>query len=61
MTGVPLWSLEANSDGSYTLWDPTERSIAVDDLDTLEMLARMFLDEVEDAEDLGDVWERLHA
>uniref|UniRef100_A0A6H1ZX88 Uncharacterized protein n=1 Tax=viral metagenome TaxID=1070528 RepID=A0A6H1ZX88_9ZZZZ len=60
MTLMKGWILAGESDGSYTLVAPNGVALFNVSLDTLEMLARMFLDEVEDQAEIGDLREALY-
>jgi len=60
MTGTQVWILDREDDGTYTLIAPNGECLFNVSLPTLEMLGRMFLDEVEDAEELEDLGEALY-
>lgn len=54
------WVLERLADGDRILWTPTERQAFCVSLETLRGLGQMFLDEVEDDEELEDLREALY-
>jgi len=58
---VGIWILDQKEDGKYTLTAPNGADLFAVNIETLEMLGRMFLDEVEsrDSEDRDDPAEDL--
>lgn len=54
------WSLKREDDGTYTLRAPNHRWLFNVSLNSLELLGRMFLNVVEDAEELEDLREALY-
>lgn len=60
MTKIPPWRLDRERDGTYTLFSPNGLALFNVSLETLEMLGGMFLDEVENAEELEDLREVLY-
>lgn len=60
MTRLPTWALDREDDGTYTLFAPNGFALFNVSLNTLEMLGRMFLNEVEDANELEDLREALY-
>lgn len=60
MTRQSVWILDREDDGTYTLFAPNGVRLFNVSLDSLELLGRMFLNEVEDAEELEDLREALY-
>lgn len=60
MTPMSAWLLNREDDGTYTLTAPNGRYLFNVSPETLGMLGQMFLDELEDAEELEDLREALY-